>query len=147
MIYLLPLFSKSDFESGLDSFSLISTTNDCFEPHSSVLCQGILWKSHHFPVSFLVFLLPFFSCRLDWFSGGWLLGSSLPYFFCCGFVDPNSLFVLVPKFLLNFDNISIGNSSVMRCSENPFRFGCTYAEPHGISEPNSLRVFDTHIGA
>jgi hypothetical protein len=51
MICLLPLFSESNFESGFDSFSLISTTNDCFEQHSLVLCQGIFWKSHHFPVS------------------------------------------------------------------------------------------------
>jgi hypothetical protein len=37
---------ESDSESGFDSLSLISATNDCFERHSSVLCQGILWKSH-----------------------------------------------------------------------------------------------------
>jgi hypothetical protein len=61
MICFLLLFSESDSESGLDSFSLSSTTNDCFERHSSVLCQGILWKSHHFPVSFFIFLLPLFS--------------------------------------------------------------------------------------
>jgi hypothetical protein len=55
MICLLPVFSELDSESGFDSLSLISATNDCFERHSSVLCQGILWKSHHFLVSFFVF--------------------------------------------------------------------------------------------
>jgi hypothetical protein len=60
MIYFLLLFSESESKSGLDSVSLSSTTNDCFERHSSVLCQGILWKSHHFPVSFFIFPLPSF---------------------------------------------------------------------------------------
>ena len=90
MIYLLPLFSESDSESRFGSLSLISITNDCFERHSSVLCQGILWNSHHFPVSFFVFPWPFFSCVLDWFSGNYLLGLSLSYFGCCRFVDLNS---------------------------------------------------------
>jgi hypothetical protein len=42
---------------------------------------------------------------------GWLLGSSLPYFGCCGFADPNSRLFLVLKFLLDFNNISISNTS------------------------------------
>jgi hypothetical protein len=36
---------------------------------------------------------------------------------------------------------------MMRCLGNPFWFGCTYVEPHDISEKMSLRVFDTHLGA
>jgi hypothetical protein len=68
IFYFLLLFYESEFESRFDSFSLSSTTNDYFERHSSVLCQGLLWKSHHFPVSFFVFPLPFFSCGLDWLS-------------------------------------------------------------------------------
>jgi hypothetical protein len=28
---------------------------------------------------------------------------------------------------------------VMRCLGNSFWFGCTYAEPHGISEPDVTR--------
>jgi hypothetical protein len=67
MIYLLSLFYESNSESGFGSLYLILATNYFFEWHSSVLCQGILWKSHHFPVSF-VFLWPFFSCALEWFS-------------------------------------------------------------------------------
>jgi hypothetical protein len=68
IICLLLLLSESESKSGLNSVSLSSATNDCFERHSSVLCQGILWKSHHFPVSFFIFPLPFFSCGLDWLS-------------------------------------------------------------------------------
>ena len=83
MICLLPLF----YESRFSSFSLISATNDCFERHSSMLCQGLLWKLHHFLMSFFVFPWPFFSCGLDWFLGDCLLGLS---FGCCGFADPKS---------------------------------------------------------
>ena len=90
MIYLLPLFSESDYESRFGSLSLISATNDCFERHSSVLCQGLLWKSHHFSVSFFVFPWHFFSCGLEWFLGDCLLGSYLSYFGSYGFKDLNS---------------------------------------------------------
>ena len=86
---LLPLFSEWDYESGFGSLSLISATNDFFEWHSSVLCQGILWKSHHFSVSF-VFSWPFFSCGFDYFLRDCLLGSSFSYFVFCGFGDMNS---------------------------------------------------------
>jgi len=60
MICHLPVFLELDFELGFNSLSLISATNDFFERNLSVLCQGILWKLHHFPVSFLVFLWPYF---------------------------------------------------------------------------------------
>jgi hypothetical protein len=68
IIYLLLLLFELESDSGLDFVSLISATNDCFERHSSMLCQGILWKSHHFLVSFFIFSLLFFSCGLDWLS-------------------------------------------------------------------------------
>jgi hypothetical protein len=68
IICLLLLFSESESELGLCSISLSSTTNDCFRKHSSVLCQGILWKSHHFLVSFFIFPIPFFSFGLVWLS-------------------------------------------------------------------------------
>jgi hypothetical protein len=68
IICLLLLLYESDSMSRLRSVSLSSTTNECFEQHSLVLCQGILWKSHHFPVSFFIFQLPFFSDVLDWWS-------------------------------------------------------------------------------
>jgi hypothetical protein len=35
----------------------------------------------------------------------------------------------------------------MRCLENTFQSRCIYGEPHGISEPNALGVFDTQLGA
>jgi hypothetical protein len=68
MICFLLSLSKSDSKLGLEFVSLRSTTNDCFERHSLVLCQGILWKSHHFLVSFFIFTLPLFSCGMEWLS-------------------------------------------------------------------------------
>jgi hypothetical protein len=68
MICLLLLFFESGSKSRFDSLSLSLTTDDYIERHSSVLCQGLLWNSHHFPVSFLDFPLPFFSCIWDWLS-------------------------------------------------------------------------------
>jgi len=67
MIYFLLLFFESESKSGLGSVSLSSNTNDCFERHSSVFFQGILWKSHHFLMPF-IFMLLFFSCGLEWLS-------------------------------------------------------------------------------
>jgi hypothetical protein len=51
-IDLILLLFELDSESGISSFSLSSSTNDYFERHSSVFFQGILWKSHHFLMSF-----------------------------------------------------------------------------------------------
>ena len=68
MIYLILLFSESGSKLGFNSLSLSLTTNDYIERHSSVLCQGMLWNSHHFLVSFIEFLLPFLSCIWDWLS-------------------------------------------------------------------------------
>jgi hypothetical protein len=55
--------SESEFDYDMEAFSL--ATSDCLEQHSSVLCQGILWYSHHFPMSFFDFSLPFLCCGLD----------------------------------------------------------------------------------
>jgi len=107
MIYLFSIFFWSDSESGFDSLSLTSSTNDFFEWHSLVLCQWILWKSHHFLVSFFFFPLPFFSYVLEWFSGGCWLGPFFPCFGFSGICRPELLFFLVPKFLLDFNCISI----------------------------------------
>jgi hypothetical protein len=68
MICLLLLFSELDTKLGFHSLSLSSTANDCIERHSLLLCQGILWNSHHFLVSFLDFLLPLFSYIWDYLS-------------------------------------------------------------------------------
>ena len=100
MICPLPLFLESDSESGFDSLSLILATNDFFERHSSVLCQGILWKSHYFPVSLFVFPLPFLSFVLDWLSRGSWLGSSLTCIGCYIFADPHSHFFWCLNFFL-----------------------------------------------
>jgi hypothetical protein len=62
----LPLFgSDSKSEPASDSEAFTSATNDFFEKKSTVLCQWLLWKSHHFPISFFVFPVSFFAC-MDW---------------------------------------------------------------------------------
>jgi hypothetical protein len=68
IIYPILWFTELESELGLVSISFSSATNDCFEQHSSVLCQGILWKSHHFLVSLFIFMFLLFSRDLDWFS-------------------------------------------------------------------------------
>jgi hypothetical protein len=65
----LPLYgSELDSEPASDLEAFTLATNNFFEQQSTVLCQGLLWNSHHFPVSFFVFLVSFFACRLDWLS-------------------------------------------------------------------------------
>ena len=98
------LGSESDSKSGSNSEALILANSDCFERHSSVLCHGLLWNSHHFPVSFFVFLFPFFACDLDGLSDGGVLyplfcrpGLPLPCL-CGGFADPNSRLFLCLNF-------------------------------------------------
>ena len=58
--------SESEYASHSEAFT--SATNNYFERQSTVLCQGLLWKSHHFPIAFFVFLVSFFACGLDWLS-------------------------------------------------------------------------------
>jgi hypothetical protein len=71
MIHLPFSGLKSKFESTSDPGDFVSSNNDCLEPHSSVLFQGILWNSYHFPVSFFEFPLPFFFDGLGWLSWCW----------------------------------------------------------------------------
>jgi hypothetical protein len=64
----LPLFGfESESEPTSDSEAFTLATNNYFEQQSTVLCQGILWKSHHFLVYFFVFIVSFFSC-MAWTS-------------------------------------------------------------------------------
>ena len=103
----------SELKSGSDSEDLISTTNDYFERHSLVLCQGILWNSHHLPVSFFVFWSPFFACDGDWFpfSFGCVLWARVSLALLLRWVCRSKVsLVLLLKFLLDFDNIPIGES-------------------------------------
>jgi len=88
--------SESEPTSNLQAFT--STTNDYFERQSTMLFQGILWKSQHFSVSFFVFSVSFFACGLDWFFWGCSsllypffcgLGPLFPGFFYDGFPGPN----------------------------------------------------------
>ena len=76
MIYFLLYGSNSDSEPTSDSEAFTSATSDYFERQSIVLCQGILWKSHHFLVYFFIFSLSFFVFVLEWLSWGY------PYFYC-----------------------------------------------------------------
>jgi hypothetical protein len=55
--------SESESTSNKEDFG--SATSDFLERHSLVLFQGILWYSHHFPVSFFDFSLPFLGYNLD----------------------------------------------------------------------------------
>lgn len=91
--------SEYMLESGSNSETFNLATGDCFVWHSSVLCLGILWKLHHFPMSFFVSPLPFIVCDLDGLFKGWLyllgplvcvLGFPFPTFCCDAFADPNS---------------------------------------------------------
>ena len=106
IIHFPPVGFDSKSESTFDSEAFSSSMSDFLERHSSVLCQGILWYSHHFPVSFFVFSLPLLCCDLDWLSWGrpyqpcpllFGLGLPFPYFSCEGFAYPNSR-----RFFLNF---------------------------------------------
>jgi hypothetical protein len=95
----LPLSSyESESEPASDSEDFTSSTSNFFECQSIVLCQGILWKLHHFPISFFSFLVSFFSCGLDWLSRYcpsflcpffYGLGPPFPRFCCEGFPGPN----------------------------------------------------------
>jgi hypothetical protein len=90
--------SSSYLEHTYDLEAITFATNDCFEQQSKVLCQGLLWKSHHFPISFFVFPVSFFTCGLDWLSSYYPsflcplfygLGPPFPGFCCEGFLGPN----------------------------------------------------------
>jgi hypothetical protein len=65
MILFSLSFSKLDSKTYCYYFSFILSNSDCFEQHSLVLCQGILWNFHQFSVSFFDFPLPFFSYGLN----------------------------------------------------------------------------------
>jgi hypothetical protein len=65
IIYLPLSSSVSESDSASDSEAFTLATSDYFERQSIVLCQGLLWKSHHFLVSFFVFPVSFFTFDLD----------------------------------------------------------------------------------
>jgi hypothetical protein len=58
MIHLPLSSSGSESEPTSDSEAFTSATNDFFERQSAVLCQGLLWKSHHFLYLSLSFRCP-----------------------------------------------------------------------------------------
>ena len=101
---LLGSDSGSEHGSDFEAFNL--ATSDYLVRHSLMLWVGLLWNSHHFPVSFFDFVVLFFSFSFDelsWVASSWLcpwfcdLGKPFTYF---GFPDPKSCF-----FCLNFCSI------------------------------------------
>jgi len=125
---------ESESEPRSDSKAWISTTSDCFERHSSMLCHGLLWNSHHFPVSFFVFLLPFFAYDLDKLSEGglsllcplfYMIGFPFPYFYD-GFADLNSRLFFYLIFFQFWQHMHKRHPNMI-CQGNPFRFTCTNA--------------------
>ena len=112
MTYFPLSISESEWEYGSNSEAFSLATSDYFVRHSLVLCQGLLWKSHHFLVSFFVFPFPLLVCDLDGLSRGWLyllgplvyiLGFPLDAFWCDAFTDPKYFLFLC----LNFCSILI----------------------------------------
>ena len=61
----LLLGSDSESKYASDSKAFNSATNDCLAWHSMVLWVGLLWNSHHFPMSFFDFVVVLFSCRFN----------------------------------------------------------------------------------
>ena len=107
-----------DFEPTFDSEAFSSATNDCLAQHSLVLWVELLWNSHHFPMSFFVFVVSFFACGFDglsWVPQPWLgplfcgLGASFPFFGC---VERKSRF-----FYLNLCQILTAFQYVMSSEE------------------------------
>jgi hypothetical protein len=62
MIHIPLSTYDSELEPASDSEFFTSATKYFFDRNSLVLCQGILWKSHHFSVSFFFFLVSLFAC-------------------------------------------------------------------------------------
>jgi len=94
--HLLGSDLESKHVSDLEVFS--SATLDSLAQHSLVLWVGLLWNSHHFPMSFFIFMVFFFSCSFDDLSSvapPWIfpfLRSFGVPFPCFGLADPKSHF-------------------------------------------------------
>jgi hypothetical protein len=138
--------SRSDLESNLGSeFEVFSlTTNDYLEWHSSVLFQGILWNSHHFPIYFFIFPLLLFVCSLEWFSWGcasflcpffYVFGIPLPKFYYDAFTNKKSHLFPCLMFSRSWEHIDKWLPMKI-CLEKPFLFGCTYVDPDNILYPD-----------
>jgi hypothetical protein len=79
IIYFLLSFplldSSSEMEHTSNSEAFNSATSDFLARHSLVLWVNLLWNSQHFPMSFLGFMVLFFSFRfggLSWATPPWL---------------------------------------------------------------------------
>jgi len=64
----LLLGSDSGSEHACNSKAFNSATTNYLVQHSVMFCVALLWNSHHFHVSFLDFMMVFFSCSFDGLS-------------------------------------------------------------------------------
>lgn len=63
---LVPLLgSNSELEPASNSEAFSSATSDYLARHSLLLWVELLWNSYHFPVSFFVFVVLFFTCDFN----------------------------------------------------------------------------------
>jgi len=149
--------SSSDSESKptSDSKSFTSATSDCFEQKSTMLCHGILWKSHHLPISFFVFSVSLFACDLNWLSWGCLsllyplfcwLGPAFPGFFLWGVPSPIFSRILF-ELLLDFDGISVGRTQGWDVQKLHFDLDVSMQTVAILEHHMSLRIFDNPLGA
>jgi hypothetical protein len=90
MICILSIFFESDSKSRFVSLSLISATNDYFERYSLVLCQGILWKSHHFLGVLIHLSVTLLFLWLGIVFGRLFVRVVFIILWLFGFLDPNS---------------------------------------------------------
>jgi len=148
IICFLLLFFGSNSEHAYNSKAFVSTTNDFFVWHSPVLWVGILWKSHHFPVSFFIFPLLFFPCILNelyWIIPPWLyplvccLGMPFPYFW---FTYPKSHFFYLNIYLMLIAYQYVAPSKeISRSSIFSWMYLCK--QPNLLEHHMFLKVLDT----
>jgi hypothetical protein len=109
MIHFSLFGSESNFELASNFEAFVSTNNDCFERHSSVLCQESFWNSHHFKfpslthVTLLCWWLGLAILELAILSLSFSLEvrATLPCFFSNGFAKLKShLFFCLNFFLI-----------------------------------------------
>jgi hypothetical protein len=143
MIHLPLSGSSSESEYASNSEAFTSATSNYFERQSTMLCQGLLWKSHRFPVSFFVFPVSFFAWRLDWLS--WYYPYFLyPLFYGWGhpflaFLVRGSQSQIVASFVWSSAQFWRHIDRLrprMRCLEIPFHSRCIYVEHHDTWEPD-----------
>jgi hypothetical protein len=154
LMICLPLSGiVSELESVSDSEAFTSSTSDCLEWQSTVLCQGLLWKLHHFLVSFFVFPMSFFAYILDGFPNS--IHIIFVLFLCFGAALSFILLYRVPRpklsrplfeILLDFDDISIGRAQGRDVHKFHFGLDVSMQSTKILEHHMSLKIFDTQLG-